>query len=84
MSKQTAVQWLIDKLMDNGVGIHKAIREHALNLEERQKNAEWQEGNTWAYNNIKWCFQNGFKGISKEQMDEWYKQYILSKEGGDK
>lgn len=83
MSKQTAVEWLIEKLMDDGVGIHKDIREHALELEERQKYDEWQEGHTWAYNNIQWCFENGFKGTSKEQIDEWYKQYMLSKEGGE-
>lgn len=83
MSKQTAVQWLIDKLMDDGVGIHKAIREHALHLETMQNYDEWQQGNKWAYNNMQWCFENGFKGISKEEMDEWYKQYMLSKEGGE-
>lgn len=35
--KQTAVEWLIEHLLDNGVGIHKKVRETALELEQIQK-----------------------------------------------
>ena len=34
---QTAVEWLIEHLLDNGIGIHKKVRETALELEQIQK-----------------------------------------------
>ena len=42
MAQQTAVEWLIEKQMDAGIGIPKAWREQAKAMEKEQiKNAYW-------------------------------------------
>ena len=44
MKKQTAVEWLIEKMLDSGIGICKEWREQAKEMEKQQIIDAWSKG----------------------------------------
>ena len=67
----TSIEWLIEKVLDNGIGLHKEWREQAKEMHKQEIIDAYGEGFGWNYGNKKY---NG---------KEYYQETFVSKRSND-
>ena len=69
MSQQTAVEWLIEKQLDAGIGLPKEWREQAKQMEKEQIQDAWHDGNFLGRNGNLFVDYNTKEGYYKSEFE---------------